>query len=67
MRRNTLKNYGFVKPKSRFNLLLLEPSEQYLNDCACEYFNTTRQRFDSIFLIKGSGINERSIERCWEQ
>ncbi|KAL7715760.1 Beige/BEACH domain containing protein [Entamoeba marina] len=44
MRRNTFHNYGFVKPKSRFNLLLLEPSEQYLNDCACVYFDTTRQR-----------------------
>ena len=32
-----LDSYGFVKPKSRFNLLLLEPSEQYLNDCACSY------------------------------
>ncbi|BFU25712.1 Beige/BEACH domain containing protein [Entamoeba histolytica HM-1:IMSS-B] len=44
MRRNTLKNYGFIKPKSRFNLLLLEPGEQYLNDCACTYIDNNRQR-----------------------
>lgn len=42
---NTLRNYGFVKPRSRFNLLLLEPGEQYLNDCACTYIDTVRQRF----------------------
>ncbi|ELP90068.1 protein FAN, putative [Entamoeba invadens IP1] len=44
MRKNTLRNYSFVKPKSRFNLLLLEPGEQYLNDCACVYFDTNRQQ-----------------------
>ena len=40
----TLKNYSFTKPKSRFNLLLLEPGEQYLNDCSCDYIDKTTQK-----------------------